>query len=139
MKTCGKCGVEKPLDDFQKRSAAKDGRQCWCRECQNAHMRTLYHSDEVHRARHIERAAKRMKLDALKKQRAAGSKARRAVKAGLLPSPADKMCSRCGAVPAEVMHHDDYDYPLEVTYFCRLCHGWWHSNVVGYLGKEPLP
>ena len=33
MKKCSKCGVLKPLDMFNKRSASKDGHQPTCRSC----------------------------------------------------------------------------------------------------------
>mgnify|MGYP005989635361 FL=1 len=33
MKTCSKCGAEKPLNEFYKKKASKDGRQLWCKEC----------------------------------------------------------------------------------------------------------
>lgn len=33
MKTCSRCGVEKPLDDFAKSAAKKDGRTYSCKAC----------------------------------------------------------------------------------------------------------
>jgi hypothetical protein len=35
MKRCSKCGIEKPLDEFQKRKASKDGYQSQCKVCRN--------------------------------------------------------------------------------------------------------
>lgn len=35
----------------------------------------------------------------------------------LVPQP----CEACGTV-AEEMHHEDYDRPLDVRWFCRPCH-----------------
>ena len=32
-KTCGKCGVEKGLDEYHRRRKAKDGRSPWCKAC----------------------------------------------------------------------------------------------------------
>lgn len=32
-KHCRKCGADKPLADFNKSSASKDGHQSWCRAC----------------------------------------------------------------------------------------------------------
>lgn len=34
-KCCSKCKKEKPLTDFYKRKAAKDGVNSWCKECFN--------------------------------------------------------------------------------------------------------
>lgn len=33
MKKCNKCKTEKPLDEFHKRSASKDGKQPFCKKC----------------------------------------------------------------------------------------------------------
>ena len=33
MKTCTKCGVEQPKENFHKHSRAKDGLQSWCKSC----------------------------------------------------------------------------------------------------------
>lgn len=38
MKTCTKCGVEKPLNEFPPAKAARDGRQSVCRACKRAYM-----------------------------------------------------------------------------------------------------
>ena len=35
-KTCNKCGVTKPVSEFFKRKAARDGVQAWCKSCQKA-------------------------------------------------------------------------------------------------------
>ncbi len=42
MKTCHKCGAEKPLDDFPKRSDSKDGYAHECRECRNSYLKAYY-------------------------------------------------------------------------------------------------
>ena len=39
MKTCSKCNVEKALDEFNKKKAAKDGRRPECRPCQKTSSR----------------------------------------------------------------------------------------------------
>jgi hypothetical protein len=44
-----------------------------------------------------------------------------AVRLGVLNSPADSKCERCGK-PRPDKHHEDYSKPLEVTYLCRSCH-----------------
>jgi len=35
MKTCTKCEIEKPLDEFGRNRSTKDGKQAWCKECRN--------------------------------------------------------------------------------------------------------
>jgi len=39
MKTCHKCNIEKPLNDFHKDVARKDGHAVVCKSCKNAHQR----------------------------------------------------------------------------------------------------
>jgi 5-methylcytosine-specific restriction endonuclease McrA len=36
-KVCRRCAETKPLEDFNKRTSAKDGRASWCRECQRTY------------------------------------------------------------------------------------------------------
>lgn len=50
MKLCRGCNTEKPLDDFHRRSTAKDGRQSRCKDCQKV-------SAYDWRDRHPERSA----------------------------------------------------------------------------------
>jgi len=40
MKTCNICGEAKSLDDFHKKSSAKDGKQTMCKECNKARVRS---------------------------------------------------------------------------------------------------
>ena len=42
VKTCRKCGIEKPLEGFQKNRVRKDGLENYCRECNNARIREEY-------------------------------------------------------------------------------------------------
>lgn len=39
-KTCTKCGIVKPVDEFHRKSNSNDGRQPWCKECQLNAART---------------------------------------------------------------------------------------------------
>ena len=39
VKTCTKCGEEKPLEEYGREKRVKDGRQARCRECARAHNR----------------------------------------------------------------------------------------------------
>lgn len=36
MKTCSRCKVEKPLEDFHRRARAKDGRETYCKDCRQS-------------------------------------------------------------------------------------------------------
>lgn len=40
-KTCSKCGIEKDISDFHKRTKSKDGHNHWCKDCnKNARIRS---------------------------------------------------------------------------------------------------
>ena len=53
MKTCTKCGVEKPLSEFYKKLAGRDGRYSRCKSCHNAQVAARVKADpEKEKARH---------------------------------------------------------------------------------------
>ncbi len=57
MKSCRVCQEEKPLDDFYKNAARKDGYQTVCKECDRAAARKYWHglSSEKRRDKHYKR------------------------------------------------------------------------------------
>lgn len=44
-KVCSACGIEKPLDQYNKRAASKDGLNGWCRPCVNAKSMEWYRNN----------------------------------------------------------------------------------------------
>lgn len=46
MKTCNRCGVEKPHGDFYKKKAVKSGLSSWCKECTKENNRNIYATPE---------------------------------------------------------------------------------------------
>lgn len=42
MKTCSKCGEQKPLAQFNKRKASKDGLSIWCKLCNSKNLSEWY-------------------------------------------------------------------------------------------------
>lgn len=54
-KACSKCGEDKPLEDFHKRAAAKDGRRSYCRPCASA-AHEQYRRDPEVQQRYTEQA-----------------------------------------------------------------------------------
>jgi hypothetical protein len=46
MKKCTKCGIEKPLSEFQKRKEAKDGHRNECICCRNKYNSTLHRKNK---------------------------------------------------------------------------------------------
>lgn len=54
MKTCSKCNLEKPLSDFYKNKARKDGVAVYCISCSKGYFQTE-HRKEYERERNIKR------------------------------------------------------------------------------------
>ncbi len=55
----------------------------------------------------------------------AAHKVNNAVKSGRLIKPLE--CECCNSIPTRLIgHHNDYNFPLEVTWLCTLCHHAWH-------------
>ncbi len=46
MKTCARCKLQKPLEDFHKAKRPKDGRRCYCKECTLVENRARSRSSE---------------------------------------------------------------------------------------------
>lgn len=46
MKICTKCQVEKPIEEFSKRSASKDGLNSWCKPCKREKDNSYYLESE---------------------------------------------------------------------------------------------
>ena len=42
LKTCKKCGLEKPLTEFHKCKSSSDGLKLWCKGCVKAYNKTYY-------------------------------------------------------------------------------------------------
>lgn len=55
MKPCARCDVTKPLDDFN-RGSLKDGRQSWCRACQQERQATY---SKTAKGREVQRRSSR--------------------------------------------------------------------------------
>lgn len=58
MKTCSRCGVEKPESEFVARRASRDGLTAACGECLNAQKRADYRSDPLEKEKAIARTKK---------------------------------------------------------------------------------
>lgn len=62
MKTCSSCGILKSLDDFQKRSSAKDGHTNLCKPCKREYDNNHYKKNE-YRRNYIRENQKRRELE----------------------------------------------------------------------------
>ena len=151
MKPCIRCQQPLPLDQFYKHSQMADGHLNKCKECCKKDANT-------HRGEHIEevreydrqrgslphRVAARIAYQRTERGTAASRRAKtahyyryprrsaartlfsNAVRDGKIQ--AQKICSRCGAEPAQG-HHENYDSPLQVIWLCSKCHALRHKEM----------
>lgn len=132
MKTCFKCGAEKPLTEFYKHPAMADGRVNKCKECNKKYVREN-RSDKVEYYREYDRErGNRQDASYLSDYRAeypnkyaAHAMVGTAIKSGKLEK---KPCELCGTSNAVHAHHDDYLKPLDVRWLCASHHRQWHIN-----------
>lgn len=147
MKTCRKCGEEKPLDDFYAHASMPDGHLNQCKTCVKARV-TAHRSVNVERIREYDRERGRNqerkaavkarsgrydRAGAIRKFREEHPDAHRAhnlvnnaIKRGELTR---RSCERCGSGLAVQAHHEDYSKPLEVNWLCAPCHGERHREI----------
>jgi hypothetical protein len=132
VKTCFKCGAEKPLTDFYVHPQMGDGRLNKCKECTKRDVQKNYR-DNVEHYREYERKRfqqKDRKESIIKHQRtrrarnpekeAARRKFTYAVRTGKIERP--DTCEKCGAEGGIQGHHHDYSKPLDVAWLCFKCH-----------------
>jgi len=138
MKTCFKCGLSQPLANFYKHPMMGDGFLGKCKECTKKDVRAN-RADKIEHYRAYDSA--RAKLPERAKTAAAISKAwlkedkrrikchnavTRAVKAGKLER---QPCCVCGSVKS-MAHHESYDRPLDVVWYCQPHHKARHKQMV---------
>lgn len=137
IKHCNKCDTDKPLSEFHKRKASKDGHSAMCKLCQRERdqkrydenrddmleKRRAYQKIEAGKAAHF-RATQKYKETSPKK-RAAHIQVGNALRGGLLRKGP---CEICGTTRQVVGHHDDYDRPLSVRWLCERHHKEWHRE-----------
>lgn len=107
VKRCTRCGVIKPLDAFHRKTAARDGRQSRCREC-NIETAKAHHAD------HLEHSRSRISEWA----RRVNDRNKRRVLAYLRAHP----CTDCGETDPVVL---EFDHRGDKTHgIAELLH--WH-------------
>ena len=138
-KRCFKCELVKPLSDFYKHPQMADGHVNKCKECNKRDA-------SEHRTKNIERIRKydlvRAKLPhrtkaALEQARKwrnedkrrthCHNKVTRALRSGaLLHKPCE--WPGCGSEKS-MAHHESYDKPLDVIFYCQHHHKWRHIQM----------
>lgn len=132
MKICKTCKTEKPICDFGKRAASKDGLAHKCRVCQSKYdkarlkdpermkMRRDYQKTEGGKEAHA-RACKRWR-EKNPIKRAVHMLTGSAIRSGKLIRQPCEVCKDNKTAG----HHDDYAFPLVVRWLCAVCHSRWH-------------
>tara|TARA_R110002020_G_C15997127_1_gene749880 strand:+ start:137 stop:616 length:480 start_codon:yes stop_codon:yes gene_type:complete len=144
-KICITCNTLKPLSEYYKHAAMKDGHLGKCKECQKANTKKNYNPDRE-RIRNVKphrvaaraayqkteagKAAMRRGRDKWREKntikRAAHIIVGNAVRDGKITKP--DSCEECGCTPKRLHgHHDDYTQPLNVRWLCPKCHTAWHK------------
>lgn len=137
LKTCFKCGVEKPLTEFYRHSGMGDGHLNKCKSCAKADVAANYATrrqqyaayerdryQEPVRRSYAQKIARERKNRNPLKARATYLTSNAIRDRRLVP----QTCEVCGAVKVEA-HHDDYNKPLEVRWLCRTHHLAHHGKV----------
>jgi len=137
MKVCFKCGDEKPLSDFYRHKAMKDGHLNKCKDCVKRDVRL--HRRENDSVREYDR--RRYREDLRRRQISGENSAKwkkrhpERYKAHYLVSNAIRdgrlvrgCCEGCGTAENVHAHHDDYSKPLDVRWLCAKCHHRHHAE-----------
>ena len=138
LKTCFKCGEEKPIMEFYRHPAMADGHLGKCKECAKMDVRAnraanadYYREYEALREERPERKAQKAAL--LLRMRARWpdrNAARGAVSSALKSGRICKLpCWVCGSDNVHA-HHPDYDSPLDVVWLCVKHHREAHDLVL---------
>ena len=134
MKTCFKCGDEKPLTEFYKHKQMADGHLNKCKSCAKNDVFQHRHGPQF-REKVLEydrsRGNRQDKSyrDSHKEGNPHAYRARHAlsnaVRDGKIERP--DRCSHCHKICRPHGHHHDYSMPLSVTWLCPACHRQLHA------------
>ncbi len=133
-KVCPACKESKPHTEFSKQLARKDGLQYTCKACANEHAREWSSRPEVQERKRDYVSARYHAESVFRWKYLARNAAGHAVKSGRLVRLS---CEVCGAGSAEI-HHDDYDQPLSVRFFCAPHHRAHHKSENDSITTNPL-
>ena len=131
MKTCFKCGIEKPISDFYKHKQMADGHLNKCKVCAKSDV-TCNRKTNIDYFREYDRGrGNRQDKEYVRNYRERYPKKYKAhclVNNYLRDGRIGKSdCEVCRGTES-VAHHDDYSKPLEVRWLCHAHHSQWHSE-----------
>lgn len=164
MKTCFKCSRTLPITEFYPHPMMGDGHLNKCKDCakkdsterRNAKLGKVREYDRMRakRPENIERRRRyaiesrqdEVKQRAMRDSGRQWSKTNRHKKRAQLlvkraiarGSLARKPCEHCGDKKNIQAHHEDYNFPLMVTWLCPRCHGKHHASKREYQRTQLL-
>lgn len=136
MKKCPNCNKILPLDSFYRDKSTSSGRKSHCKKCDSERRKKYprrskpkpFVYDKKKSREHYLKYRDYYISNSRKwyqNNRKKGNAERKARKAFRLGHISKKNCESCGKIDS-VMHHSDYNKPLEVIWFCKGCHSKWH-------------
>jgi len=143
-KKCFKCNAIKLLSEFYKHPAMLDGHLNKCKDCTKKDV-LEHRSKNIEKIRAYDRergklphriklsieVTKAWRQEDLRRSRCHSIVAREIKKGDLLK----QNCVVCNDAKS-VAHHEDYDKPLDVVWFCNPCHKQRHKVINKILGKK---
>lgn len=138
MKTCFKCKIFKPLSEFYKHSAMKDGCLGKCKDCTKADVKNRYLTKgniirEYERRRFKDPKRKRKILEYQRKSRQVNAQkwiARYSLSNAIRDGRLEREpCKICGETRSQA-HHHDYSKPFDVDWLCFKHHREMHGQRV---------
>jgi len=128
VKTCFKCGAEKPLTEFYKHPRMADGHVNKCKTCNKADVR-VNRRKNLEYYRHYDRNRGYRGSYSTKAKNKTRWSTNNAVRDGRLDKP--ESCQVCGCKPKKLeAHHHDYSRHDYVTWVCTPCHHKFHSPFI---------
>ena len=151
-KICFKCNLDKPLSDFYKHKGMADGYLNKCKECNKKDVREnreknidYYLEYDKQRANNPNRVLGREEYSKTEDGKESARKAKKKwSESNLIKRAASQMvnnairdnrlekkysCESCGIENVKIHgHHNDYAYPLLVSWLCSKCHRQWHKE-----------
>lgn len=141
MKTCPKCNQTKPLSEFYKNCATKDGYLNDCKICCSKYQKKYIQTKQgkvAHKRYKQSEKGKAVCRIADKRFRIrhpnyvkAHNTVKHAIKVGKLPRSDSLLCHYCPAQAEQYHHWRDYEpeHQLDVVPVCRKCHRKIHRKI----------
>ena len=124
---CGLCGIEKPLEEYQRNKSNPLGRAYWCKDCRRDFDRQrnlrpdrrLYIKqwEQSERGKQLRAISRKNDRQQNKNKYRARRLLNKLIKEGVINRMPCEICRKTGNG-----HHPDYSKPTEVVWLCRKHH-----------------